>query len=68
MAGRRRLKTLSDIRRYLAGLINRVEAGEVDPSVMSKLAYVSNVLAGIIKDSDIEKRIEQLERQVEGKR
>lgn len=68
MAGRKRLKTLTDIRRYLAGLINRVEAGEVDPSVMSKLAYVSNVLAGIIKDSDIESRITELEKQVEGKK
>lgn len=62
--GRKRLKTLADIRRYLAGLINRVEAGEVDPSVMSKLAYVSNVLAGIIKDSDIEARIERLEQEL----
>jgi len=64
MAGRKRLKTLSDVRRYLAGLINRVEAGEVEPGVMSKLAYATNILAGIIQNSDIETRIEQLEKQI----
>ena len=68
MAGRKRLKTLSDVRRYLAGLINRVEAGEVDAGVMSKLAYAVNILSGIIQNSDIEKRLEQLEKQIEDKR
>jgi len=67
MAGRKRLKTLCDIRRYLAGLINRVEAGELDPNVMSKLTYTSNVLAGIVRDSDLEQRIKQLEEQVKNK-
>ena len=67
MAGRRRLKSLEDVRRYLANLINRTEAGNVDPSLAGKLGYLANSLAKIIEGSDIEKRISELEKKF-GKR
>lgn len=35
---------LGDIRRYLAGLLNRYEAGEIDEIHLKACAYVSNIL------------------------
>ncbi len=61
---KKRLKTLGDVRRYLAGLLNRYEAGEIDETHMKACAYVSNILTSTIKDSDLEERIEKLEREI----
>lgn len=63
---KKRLKTLGDIRRYLAGLLNRFEAGEIDEKHLKACAYVSNILTGTIKDSDLEERIEKLEQELNG--
>ncbi|PXF58868.1 MAG: hypothetical protein C4B58_05270 [Deltaproteobacteria bacterium] len=68
MAGRARLKSLSDLRRHLASLINQAEAGELDMASLSKLSYSINVLSGLIQVSDIETRLEQLEKQIEDKK
>ncbi len=60
----RRLRTIADVRRYLSTLINRLEenAGdELDPAVAGRLAYISNILLGAIKDADIEQRVRVLE-------
>ena len=62
---RRRLKTASDLRRYLANLINRVELGETTPEIASKLGYLSNILLRVIEGSDFEARIEALEKETE---
>ena len=67
MAGRARLKTLNDLRRHLAALINKTEAGEMDASTLSKLSYAVNILSGIIQNSDIESRIAKLEEEVKDK-
>jgi len=56
-----RLQTMGDVRRYLAGLLNRFEAGEINEVHLKAAAYVSNILTGTIKDSDFEQRIEMLE-------
>lgn len=58
---RRRLKTMQDLRRYLANLINRTEAGEVDPATAGKLGYLANSLARVIEGGDISKRLDELE-------
>ena len=60
--GRRRLKTLFDLRRYLANLINRTEAGEIDPQLSGKLGYLCNSLSRIIQGEDVERRLEMLEK------
>jgi len=62
---RRRLKTLGDIRRYLAGLINRTESGAVEPALSGRLGYLANSLARIIETSDLEKRIAELEERID---
>lgn len=61
---KKRLQTLGDVRRYLAGLLNRFEAGEIDETHLKACAYVSNILTSTIKDSDFEQRIEKLEEQL----
>jgi hypothetical protein len=64
MATRRRLKSIEDIRRYLANLINRAENAEIDPNLASKLGYLAINLAKIIENSTLEKRIEAIEKEV----
>lgn len=63
----RRLKTLDDVRRYLASLINRTEAGEVEPSLAGRLGYLANSLAKVIETGDLERRVSELEAKVENK-
>ena len=58
---RKRLKTMSDLRRYTANLINETRSGMVEPSLAGKLTYMLNVLKGIISDGDLEQRIKKLE-------
>ena len=64
MATKRRLKTMEDIRRYIANLINRVEAGEVQPEVSGRLGYLANILVKVIEGGELEKRIERLEKKI----
>ena len=61
---RKTLRTLGDVRRYLAGLLNRYEAKEIDEVHLKAAAYVSNILTSTIKDSDLEERIDKLEGQL----
>ena len=58
---RRRFKTLEDIRRYLANVLDRLEAKELDGVEAKVRAYIAQVLAGIVKDSDLESRVLELE-------
>lgn len=58
----RRLKNLTDIRRYLARIINECESGNLDPTIFSKLAYGLNILSSVIKDDEFEGRVETIER------
>ena len=60
----KRLKNTTDLRRYVANLINRVEKGEVDPILAGKLGYLVNLLSKLIEASDLEKRVEELEEAV----
>ena len=60
----KRLKNLGDLRRYLAGLINRLDSGEVDSATASKLAYICSILHRILVDSEIEDRITALEKRL----
>ncbi len=59
----RRLKTLDDVRRYLADTINRLEAGQLDANVAGRIGYLCNVLKSVIEGSDIERRVAELEKQ-----
>ena len=61
---RKRLKSIEDCRRYLAGLVNRVESAQVEPQIAGKLAYITNILISCIKDSDLETRLSELEKRI----
>lgn len=61
---KRRLKTSEDVRRYLASLINRTEAGKVEASLAGKLGYLANSLVKVIEVNDLEKRIYDLESRI----
>jgi hypothetical protein len=65
---KKRLKNLEDCRRYLAGLVNRTESGEIEPQLAGKLGYLVNILISAIKDSDLERRIEEIETHLEGRK
>jgi hypothetical protein len=63
---KKRLQSLGDVRRYLAGLLNRFEAGEINETHLKAAAYVANILTGTIRDSELEARIESLEQMQNG--
>ena len=60
----KRLKTISDLRRYTANLINQTASGLIEPSLAGKLGFLLNILRGVISDSDLENRIKKLEGEV----
>jgi len=62
---KRRLKSLEDLRRWLADAGNRLESGNIDVTHARTVAYLCSVMSGIIKDSDLEARLEALEKSME---
>ena len=60
----KRLNNLRDIRRYLAGLVNRVETGEIDANLSGKLGYLVSILHRVLLDGDLEERVANLEKQL----
>ena len=65
MPTNRRFKSMQDVKRYLASLINRAEAGEIEPAMVSKLGYLANSLVKVIELTNLEKRVERLEKRFE---
>ena len=61
MAAVRRFKTLEDTRKALAAFLRAIESRTMTPEVGRVLIYGVNTLAGIIRDSEIERRLEALE-------
>ena len=64
MAGRRQFKKLSDVRRYLGQVLNRFEAGELDAAHAKTVTYVCNTLSGVMKEADVEERLDKIEQQM----
>jgi hypothetical protein len=59
----KRLKTLADIRRFLASAINDLDAGKLEESKARCPTYMCSILSQVIRDSDLEQRLETLEKQ-----
>ena len=57
----RRLKSMVDLRRFLADVTNRLNRDEIDPAKAGKLGYLCQILARIIESGDIEKRLTHIE-------
>lgn len=60
----RRLQTSQDLRRYLAGLINRVEGNKIDAGLAKNLTYMTSILLRVIEGSDFEKRLDEIEKRL----
>lgn len=58
---RRRLKSATDCRRFLADLVHRLDADEVDGAKASKLAYIVNILLAAVRTDEVEARLTALE-------
>jgi len=61
----RRLKTSTDVRRYLANLILRVERDELEPAKAGRLGYLVNILLAAVRADDLERRLAALEKRIE---
>ena len=59
-----KLKNLADVRRFLARAANRLDAGEITEAHARTQAYICSVLKSIIEISDLEQRLEALERKI----
>lgn len=59
-----RLKSLVEVRRFLAKVLNGLDAGEIDESKARTLGYLCSILKDVIRDSDLEQRIAKLEQGV----
>lgn len=59
-----RLKTLLDIRRFLARVLNDLDANRINESKAKALGYCCSIMKEIIRETDLEKRIEKLEQGV----
>jgi hypothetical protein len=61
MAKYRRLKTSLDVRRFLAHILNSLEANELEPQKATKMAYIANILLKAIEIAEVEQRLRALE-------
>lgn len=59
-----RLKSLADVRRFLAATVNDLRNGATTESKAKTLGYLCSILKDVIQGSDLEQRIEKLEREV----
>ena len=62
---RRRLKNLSDVRKFLADTINRLNQDHIDSIKASKLGYLCSILSKVIVDDSLEKRVAALEQKLD---
>jgi len=56
-----RLKSLADIRRFLARVANDLDKDEIEAGKARTLTYIGSILSQVIRDSDLEARISALE-------
>ena len=61
---RLRLATVRDVRREAARLYTEARNGQLEPHVATRLAYLLQTIAGLIRDGEIEARLSALETQL----
>ena len=64
----KRLKSLNDVRRFLSSVTNQLNSGEITESRARTLGYLCSILQQVIQNSDLEARIDELEKQQGGKK
>lgn len=58
----RRLARVAHVKAGLADVIRKLESGALTPKVANALVYAYSTLAGVMTSSDVESRVEALER------
>ena len=61
MAKTARLKTLSDVRRFLARVTNDLNGEKIDENRARCFGYLASVMKDLIRESDIEEMVKKLE-------
>lgn len=61
---RLRLATVRDCRRELARVYQEVRSGSLEPQTGTRLAYLLQAMVGMIRDSELEQRVAQLEKEL----
>ena len=61
---KRRLKSMDDIRRFVADTVNRLNRDEIEANKASKLGYLCQILARVIEGSDLEGRVAEVEKAI----
>lgn len=64
---RKRLKTLSDCRRFLAAVANQLDDNEIETDKARALGYIVSIMQKIIEGSDLEQRVAALEAEKNGR-
>ena len=63
-----RFNSLQDCKRFLARITNQLNQDEITESKAKSLGYLVSLLQGLIKDDDLEQRLQALEKQMETKK
>lgn len=63
----RRFKTLNDIKCELASTYKQLKAGEITEPKARSLGYLLNIMRAVMESSDLEGRLEKLERIINDK-
>ena len=58
---RHRLKTLSDVRVFLAHVVNELNLDRMEPQKAGKMGYLLQILARVIEGNDLEARVAAIE-------
>ena len=56
----RRLKTIPDVRRFLAKVILDLERGKIEPQKAGRLGYLSNILVKTLEVQHQQQKVETL--------
>ena len=59
-----KLNALEDVRREMASVYREARGGRMDTSEAGRLAYILSSIGKLIEATEIEKRLEQLERRL----
>lgn len=66
--GYTQLSNLSDLRKFVAKLINERKRGDIDSSTSRDCGYLAKILMEIMQHSEIEERILKLETLIDSRR
>ena len=63
----KRLKSLNDVRRFLSTVTNELNDDKITESKARTLGYLCSILQQVIQNSDLEQRVEELEKELKAR-